>query len=166
MTHARLWVPLAAALLTACPAADAPDQPVPTAEVPADTTPTQAPTTTAAPTPTPPPTTAPTTGGAANWVGSWESKSCGERKYIRQITLKDDGSVVGKDLVSPCPPKVACVWSGIVDWTGKYAAEGKTLRISETKPSGGGGKIKLPTELRWDAPAGAPAEGDCVYTKR
>jgi len=164
MTHARLWAAFGLGFLAGCPAADSPDRPMPTTDAPhatataAPATATAAPATATAPGPS-------TT--AARWVGSWESPNCGERKYVRWLTLKSDGKVIGQDRVSPCPPKVACVWSGIVAWKGEYVVAGDNLRLTVSSDAGGAAKtITLPTELRWDATSSAPAEGDCTYRKR
>jgi hypothetical protein len=165
MTHASLWTVFALGLLAGCPAADSPNGPVPTTDLPPATA--TAATATATATAPAPNTTAAPAGDAGRWVGSWESPSCGERKYARWLTLKPDGRVIGQDRVSPCPPKVACVWSGIVPWKGQYGAQGDTARLTVSSDAGGPAKtIKLPTGLRWDTASNAPAEGDCVYRKR
>lgn len=128
------------------------------------TTPTTSPTTTASTTPTAAPTTTPTgaAGQESQWVGSWTSASCGDRKYVRQISLMPDKTFRAEDRVSPCPPKVTCVWSGIVVWSGTWALNDKgALLTKTTSGKGGPGATALPEgplQLVWDKAASAPAE--------
>ncbi len=123
---------------------------------------------TAASTATPIATTTAAAVEAERWHGSWASDGCGERSYRRAITLTANGKVTGEDRVSPCPPTVACVWSGIVRWSGSWSLDGERIALELATgagpPSGG---ITLPRELSWDAAAQAPVEmhGDlrCPY---
>jgi hypothetical protein len=75
---------------------------------------------------------------------------------------------MAEDLVSPCPPNVACVWSGIVNRRGTYARAGDaiTLTVSGTPPPQG---QPLPPTLVIDAATRAPAEDAggtrCVYQR-
>lgn len=127
--------------------------------------------------PTNPPSTGgePTTGGepaptAAPLHGApWQSPTCGERTYPRTIELREDGSFLARDLVSPCPEGATCVWSGIVERAGTYAATADliTLVLAGNEPAPAA--KALPTELQREA-SGAPAEVDaggarCVYAR-
>lgn len=78
-----------------------------------------------------PPATSPVPPSAeAGLVGRWESVSCGERKYPRIIEFDTRGGFRADDLVSPCPPKALCVWSGIVTRQGKYSVSGRTVTLT------------------------------------
>lgn len=100
-----------------------------------------------------------------DWVGSWKSPRCGARTYAREVTFTAEGTVSGNELVSPCPPNVDCVWSGIVSWKGTYKEAAGTLSLTVTPD--GAAKVTLPSSLRWDAGRGALVEdpdGDaCAY---
>lgn len=133
------------------------------------------PTSTALPTSTAPPTatstalpTATARPEAGTWVGTWISAGCGERKYPRVLELAADGTARGRDEVSPCPPKVACVWSGIIPFEGTWEGEGDrvTLTLRETAYQ----NMKhppLPTELTWaGAPVGVESGETCPYRPR
>ncbi|HSO00313.1 MAG TPA: hypothetical protein VLS89_18600 [Candidatus Nanopelagicales bacterium] len=101
-------------------------------------------------------------------VGTWRSASCGERKYERVITFNADGSFAAQDRVSPCPPGVQCVWSGIVNRRGEYARSGDalTLRVVGQQPTQG---KPFPEKMVIDAASKAPAEeadgAMCVYAR-
>lgn len=102
-----------------------------------------------------------------SWIAAWTSPACGARKYTRNVSFAADGSITGEERVSPCPKGVTCVWSGIIRITGSYTLEGRVAKL-ELRPTGQAPKApSLPTELVWDADAGAPVEvqGDtrCVY---
>lgn len=118
----------------------------------ATTTPTVAPTTT--------PTATPATGQELQWVGAWRSASCGDRKYARQLSLNADKTFRAEDLVSPCPPKATCVWSGIVFWSGKWASNDKGILLTKTQGGQGPGSSVPADQLQlvWDKAASAPAE--------
>lgn len=156
-----------ALLLFGCPRS-APEPPAETGgESPSATPEPTPPGSTPAPAPTSAASSAPPAPAADGWIGSWASASCGPRAYRREVTFAADGTVKGRDLVSPCPKGAACVWSGIVDWKGTYtAAEGK-LALAVKIDGGPRGQLTLPTELGWDAEAKAVVEtadgSRCVY---
>ncbi|SDJ54429.1 hypothetical protein [Streptomyces indicus] len=57
-------------------------------------------------------------------VGTWISPRGGaDRAYERRITFERDGRFAMQERVAPCPPRVQCVWSGIVDIDGTYRIE-------------------------------------------
>lgn len=132
-----------------------------------DPAPTQPPVTTAIPTePTPPdePATPPPLHGAP-----WESASCGERTYPRTLELREDGSFLARDLVSPCPEGATCVWSGIVERAGTYTASADRITLVRAGNEPAPAAKALPDALQRE-PSGAPAEVDaggarCVYTR-
>jgi hypothetical protein len=184
-TSAAMLLPLLVTLAGACvvtsspPPTDGPPQPPPppppaTAAPPPVTpspstpppvaTPTTPPTTpTVSPT-TPPPTAPP----PASLIGRWISPSCGGRTYARKIEFTTAGKFDAQDLVSPCPPKVACIWSGIVDTNGTYTVASGMIRLAPAQP--GNPKAQpLPATLAIDPTTGAPLEtaggGKCVYSK-
>ncbi|AUX46416.1 uncharacterized protein SOCE26_079220 [Sorangium cellulosum] len=100
-------------------------------------------------------------------VGEWISPSCGTRKYARTIRFDARGTFLGQDLVSPCPPDVVCIWSGIVSTRGTYTVEEDTIFLSMLN-HGAGPAAPFPTELGIDAETSAPVETDhegnaCVY---
>lgn len=103
-------------------------------------------------------------------VGKWMSASCGERTYARLLDLAADGTFDCADMVSPCPPEVICVWSGIVHRRGTYTvADGRiTLMVSN---DGGLPGRPLPASLGVDPVSGAPFEIDsgdkaCAYVRQ
>jgi hypothetical protein len=148
---------LAACLSTLAACQPAPMSSPPDATPPMPTAPTPPGTTTA-----PPPT------GGGDLVGTWRSPSCGTRKYERRITFVADGAFTAEDLVSPCPPKVACVWSGIVNRKGRYALAGDTITFSNVEPAQAQGE-PFPASLSLDPASKAPAEradgATCVYQR-
>lgn len=171
---------LVAASVLGCDSARPPvstPPPVVTVSPPPSATPTAEPSTTptVAPTATQAPTAAPAklTPDELRWVGSWSSRSCGERTYERRLTLKEDKTFTAEDRVSPCPPKVQCIWAGIVYWSGTWATNDKGVLL--TKTSGGKDPTKKantdePVQLVWDKGASAPAEvgsggAACVYAR-
>lgn len=98
--------------------------------------------------------------------GRWISPSCGARAYERWITF-DFPAFEAHDRVSPCPPKVACVWSGIVSRKGTADIAGDTIRLTFEDPATGPG-VALPTSLGIDG--GRPIERGntdphCVYER-
>ena len=153
-------------LASACsPATTPPEGP----EAGVSTTTTTAPATTAPATAT---TTDQPTGATKpepSVVGTWASPSCGERTYPRHIVFAPDGTFQSEDLVSPCPPKVACVWSGIVHRKGTYTVSGGKIALTPSGNPGPQGR-PLPDTLGIDPATGAPfepADGSpaCTYTR-
>ncbi|WP_437602288.1 hypothetical protein WMF28_11730 [Sorangium sp. So ce590] len=137
---------------TQAPTAQGPTTQAPTTQAPTAQGPTtQAPTTTA-------PTAAPGPGGDDPLLGTWRSAVCGPRKYERVLAFAKGGSFTAEDRVSPCPPKVACVWSGIIQRKGAFKRAGDTLSLSVAEASRGPGAQELPTTLTVDAATGAPVE--------
>ena len=120
--------------------------------------------------PAPPATQpAPPAGGEVAIVGTWKSPACGTRKYERNITFAADNTFTAKDLVSPCPPNVACIWSGIVDRSGAYTLAGAAITFTRIEPSQARGEA-FPTALTIDPATKAPAEraadgSVCVYQR-
>ncbi|WP_437817869.1 hypothetical protein [Sorangium sp. So ce1078] len=149
---------------TATPAPQAPTTQEPTAQEPTAQEPTtQAPTTTA-------PTAAPGPGGDDALLGTWRSAACGPRKYERVLSFAKGGSFTAEDRVSPCPPKAACIWSGIIQRKGAFKRSGDTLSLSVADASTGPGGQPFPTTLTVDAATGAPAEAGeggkaCLYKR-
>jgi len=101
-------------------------------------------------------------------AGRWENSSCGERKFLRRINFSDDGTFAAVDEVAPCPPKVVCVWSGIVHWRGTWEREGKLLRLT-LEPIDGKKQPEAPPDtfvvLGADPPSIGEQAGDltCPY---
>ncbi|CAN92663.1 hypothetical protein predicted by Glimmer/Critica [Sorangium cellulosum So ce56] len=102
--------------------------------------------------------TATTAPGEEALFGTWSSAACGPRKYERRLSLAKDGSFVAEDRVSPCPPNVACVWSGIVHRKGAFKRADSTLLLSVSEGSQGPGAHPFPTTLTLDPSTGALAE--------
>ncbi|WP_438019612.1 hypothetical protein WMF18_11285 [Sorangium sp. So ce315] len=132
--------PTVQAPTTQAPAASGPTTPAPAASGP--TTPAQA--------------TTPAQGDEA-LLGAWRSAACGSRKYERVLSFAKDGSFTAEDRVSPCPPRVACIWSGIIHRKGAFKRSGDTVALSVAEASQGPAGQPFPTTLVVDA-AGAPAE--------
>lgn len=101
-------------------------------------------------------------------LGAWQSERCGERGWVRALALEADGTWEGRDLVSPCPPDVTCIWSGIVEHEGTWQAvepigtAALTLAASQpvTPP---GGAMAPPSTLR-RVDTGAMDDLGCTYT--
>jgi hypothetical protein len=102
-------------------------------------------------------------------VGTWSSPSCGDRGYERRLTLKEDKTFRSEERVSPCPPKVQCVWSGILFWQGTFASDEKGLVLTKTggADSGRGAKIESPLKLEVEKETLVETRGGarCPYTK-
>lgn len=81
-------------------------------------------------------------------TGAWGSPSSSERGHPREIRFDASGTYRMDDLVSPCPPKVVCVWSGITHTGGTYRIEGDTVLL--TYAEGGTVTGPLPQELSFD----------------
>jgi hypothetical protein len=108
--------------------------------------------------------------GDAALSGTWKSASCGARKYERLITFGKEGSFSAEDRVSPCPPKVTCVWSGIVSRKGAFKRSGDTISLTISGEGKGPGAQPFPTTLSIDGATNAPAEPGaggqaCVYQR-
>jgi hypothetical protein len=121
---------------------------------------------------TPPPASPPPASpppASANVTGAWVSPACGARTYPRKIQFDGKGGFESQDLVSPCPPKVTCIWSGIVLNKGTYAVEQGSIRLTNPQPGTGPKAQALPNALGIDAATAAPVEGadgaKCVYTR-
>jgi hypothetical protein len=101
-------------------------------------------------------------------VGRWENSSCGERKFLRRINFTDDGTFAALDEVAPCPPKVVCVWSGIIHWRGTWKLDGPLIRLA-IEPIAGKKPPEAPPEtfvvLADDPPSIGEQAGDltCPY---
>ncbi|WP_437680529.1 hypothetical protein [Sorangium sp. So ce131] len=150
--------PTATAPTATAPTATAPTATAPTATAPEPSPTATAPTTaapTAPPTSSAPPAQAP---GDEVLLGSWSSAACAPRKYERVFSFVKDGSFTAEDRVSPCPPKVACVWSGIVHHKGTFKRSGDTIALSVAETSQGRGAQPFPATLAVDPKTGVPAE--------
>lgn len=99
-------------------------------------------------------------------AGSWTSAECGDRTYQRILTLQADGTYEMVDLVSPCPPGVQCIWSGIITSSGTWEALGPSANLVETKTDANDQGAARPSELRIlrnGHPAEDWGEGQCMY---
>lgn len=114
-----------------------------------------------APQPAPEPDPEPT----GSLTGDWSSPSCGERTYPRELKLSEDGTWTARDLVSPCPPDVQCVWSGIVESHGTWTADGDAVTLTEETTD----ERARPRPTRLEpAEGGAMSvepDGSCLYTR-
>jgi hypothetical protein len=167
----RNWAMLCAALALGCPKSTpepAPGSGTKPAPEPAETTAATSPAPAPSPTPAPAPSPAPAE-PKQTWLGVWNSVSCGQRKYVREVTFAEEGKVTGRDLISPCPKNVDCVWSGIVDWKGTYEVKGDTIALDVAISVGPKGKLTLPTELGWDESKALvvedPGGAACAYAR-
>lgn len=101
------------------------------------------------------------------WVGAWASTSCGARAYPRWVTLEADGRLTGQERISPCPPNVACVWSGVVPWKGRWTEEEGTISLTLDAPPSNPAMKPLPATLRWDGTTLLePPPPPCRYVRR
>ena len=66
--------------------------------------------------------------------GAWRGEACGDRTYPRELVFTKDQRFESNDLVSPCPPGVACVWSGIVTRSGAWSVEQTTILLKADLP--------------------------------
>lgn len=132
-----------------------------------DVTPSSSPV--ASTTPTAGPTATPSTSSSgpstASVAGDYTSPSCGKRTYARELSLGADGHFTASDLVSPCPPKAVCVWSGIVVRQGTYSTNGASITLVPEGGASGQPGEPLATELALDhgAPVEDPDHSHCVY---
>ena len=105
---------------------------------------------------------------AESHMGSWSSAGCGERSYVRELTLAVDGTFVGRELVSPCPPGAHCIWSGIVDTSGTWSRQGEVVSLAfkgvEDSP---GPTLAFPEQLTYtDGHLVEAGEGEgCTYQR-
>jgi hypothetical protein len=90
-------------------------------------------------------------------VGSWSSPSCGARRYPRSLQFNGDSTFAARDLVSPCPPDVVCVWSGIVHTRGTYVVEEGTIFLND-KADPSPVIVSFPDELLVDPTTNSPVE--------
>lgn len=148
------------------PGPDAGTTPTATAEPPQPTATAPEPTSTAVePTTTTVPTmTAAPSGPNTDVVGNWVSASCGKRTYAREISLGKDGNFGARDLVSPCPPKAMCVWSGIVERSGKWAMKESTVLLTVEK--GADAKQGQPLSSQLPFNGGVLSEDGCAYQRK
>lgn len=114
------------------------------------------------PTAVPAPSAGIATAGASV-VGSWRSPSCGARSYPRELELLEGGRFTARDLVSPCPAGVSCMWSGIVERSGRFSVDGARLGLVVENGAAARGGQPLPESLAIEG--GAPAELGCVYVR-
>jgi hypothetical protein len=98
-------------------------------------------------------------------AGDWVSASCGQRTYAREISLGKDGSFSARDLVSPCPPDKQCVWSGIVDRSGKWAMKESTVILTVEKGADGKAGQPFPSQIPFTNGA-LVEDGGCTYQKK
>ncbi|WP_327351232.1 hypothetical protein [Streptomyces sp. NBC_01304] len=98
-------------------------------------------------------------------AGTWVSPASGDRGYPREVDFDASGTFRVRDLVSPCPPKVQCVWSGINSAQGTYAVEGDDVRLTYDN----GRTDAMPDQLRYEEPQlieELPDGGRAEYTRR
>ena len=102
---------------------------------------------------------------ASGWVGNWRSPPCGKRPYTRDLELKPKGVAVVHDRVSPCPPDVACVWSGIITYEGTWTLQDGRVELKlERKTYPNMKAAPLPTGLSWSGgPVSEEAGVRCTY---
>lgn len=91
-------------------------------------------------------------------IGSWVSPSCGARTYARKIQFKSDGSFAAQDLISPCPARAVCTWSGIVNNKGAYTLKTDAIIFEFSRSETGPGAQPFPTLLGIDRDTSAPVE--------
>ena len=96
----------------------------------------------------------------------WASPACDGRSYERQISF-EEGRFRATDLVSPCPPGVTCVWSGIIHRRGSWTLDGQQLRLipdADDAAAAQASRFPLPAQL-WLSTVGTLSEDDgaCPY---
>ena len=89
--------------------------------------------------------------GKEDLIGTWSSPSCGDRTYARTIQFDTSDNFHAQDLVSPCPPDVVCIWSGIVYTEGRYQVAGEKVRLVTDTTNPGMIAKAFPEELQIDA---------------
>ncbi len=161
--HAVLALPLLT--LLACPRSEAPDVPA-TPDAPATPDVPATPDAPAAPDvpATPDAPAAPDVPAAsAAPVGDWRSDACGDRVYPRELHIDADGKFSGRDLVSPCPEGVACMWSGIVELAGTWTQDDAVLTLQySTDAQALAQATDVPTHLTVSG-EGLTDDGGCAY---
>jgi hypothetical protein len=100
-------------------------------------------------------------------VGDWVSASCGDRTYERRISFfgapSDRRTFEGQDRVSPCPEGVQCIWSGIVNFNGRWWSTDTGVGLDELGAEPMNQGIARPISLTWYD--GKLVEGaDCAYS--
>lgn len=101
---------------------------------------------------------------AAAVPGRYDGPACGKREYVRQIDLRVDGSYEIQDLVAPCPPDVACMWSGILTFTGTWVETAQGIGVTEAP--GAQGPEGQPRAAAYTRTAGGLVDGEgCAYAK-
>ncbi len=98
--------------------------------------------------------------------GTYESPHCGDRKYLREVTLNADQSFTATDFVSPCPPNVSCVWSGLDQRKGRYTVAGSRVELSVEAASRGVAEFPASFMLSENAIVETSDAGSCVYSKK
>lgn len=93
---------------------------------------------------------------------AWSSPTCGARSWERRLELQPGGALYVQDRVSPCPPRVVCVWSGVVERRGAWALQDGELAL-DLEPVANTLVEPSPRHLRLD---GAQLLDDlgCAYT--
>jgi hypothetical protein len=111
--------------------------------------------------------TATLTAAPSTPTGKWVSPSCGARAYPRELELFADGRFTARDLVSPCPQGVSCVWSGIVERAGRFTVAGARLELAIEKGEATRGGQALPESfaIEGGAPVEESAGARCTYTR-
>jgi len=110
---------------------------------------------------------APAADASATLVGLWWSGACADRSYPRELELSSDHSFVARDLVSPCPPAVTCVWSGIVTWSGSWSTTEQGVALTVVQAGQGPGTQTHPDHLGIAHEALVETRGDqqCSYAR-
>jgi hypothetical protein len=98
---------------------------------------------------------------AATASGAFRDDSCGERTFPREIQL-DVGTYTGRDLVSPCPVGVTCMWSGIVEFHGTWTRDRDAIVLVETGAAPQTGPSARPKRLTPNG-AGWKDENGCTF---
>lgn len=99
---------------------------------------------------------------SASPVGAWSSKSCGARGYERMVHLQEGGRFAGEERISPCPPEVPCVWSGVNTFSGQWSLTEQTITLTvENTDAEGETAAGWPASLTYSG--GRVLEDECVY---
>jgi len=88
-----------------------------------------------------------------------------QRTYAREISLAKDGSFTARDLVSPCPAGKVCVWSGIVDRSGKWAMKESSVILTVEKGADNKAGQAFPAQIPFTNGA-LTEDGGCAYQKK